>query len=437
MEPPKPPFGIKRTRRFAISSGSQDKRLRLTSPDHSKRFRDTFYDQACYDFPLCDEYGNTIEYTINATQSNKLPNGTYNFVIRGNEEDTLYLIKLDDAMRTNLQRCSTKEPLPKEFPHTCLAGRKQGKDPHDYLVISAGEITVIGNDYIINNKSGHFKPHQDTLAYVEHLINKYFIGVKVTLSEDLQPNTNECLVNLGTEPEPNPGSKKKRKKKKHKKKKHSSKKRRRSRKRRKSKRRRKIPHKRKTMRGGVWRACDRSEKVSEEQALSSNFTDLIGRWKAAEDIVKAAVSADRVDSLFRESINTKLLLQAFRNSITEEGRCSDTWDGKKLEQINSDMDRLCKASDSCPPSLQKSIEMDEFGRRTDPPSQDLATDYRTIEVTCPPNLGAERVMVAEVGGGEAVELVGKKFRVTVPEGVDEGERFIFRINMDGSEVIYS
>lgn len=240
MEAPEPPFGIKRTSRFALA-GSQDKRLRLTSPDHSKRFMDQFFDQVCYDFPLCDGDGNKIEYTINATQE-KLPDGTYNFVIRGNEENTLYLIKSDGAMRTNLQRCSPRlrsdaTPLPKEFPHTCLAGRKQGKDPFDYLVISAGEITVIGNDYIINNKSGHFKPHQDTLAYVEHLINEYFIGVKVKISEDLQPDTNECLVNLGTEPEPNPGSKKKRKKKKQRKKKHSSKKRRRSKKRRKSKRR--------------------------------------------------------------------------------------------------------------------------------------------------------------------------------------------------------
>ena len=225
-KPPEPPSGIKRT------------------PDHSKRFVDIFNNEDCYNFPLCDGEGETIEYTINETQG-KLPDGTYNFVIRGNEEDTLYLIKLDDAMRSNLQRCSTKEPLPKEFPHACLAGRKQGTDPLDYLVISAGEITVRDNVYTINNKSGHFRPHQDTLAYVEHLINKYFVGVEVTLSEDLLPNTNECLVNLGTEPEPAPGSKKKRKKTKH-----SSKKRRRSRKRRKSKRRRKIPHKRKTMRGG-------------------------------------------------------------------------------------------------------------------------------------------------------------------------------------------
>ena len=235
-KPPEPPSGIKRT------------------PDHSKRFNDIFNNEDCsawygaegeWGKTLCDGGETRVVYTINKRQDKRLPDGTYNFVIRGNEEDTLYLIKLDDAMRSNLQRCSTKEPLPKEFPHACLAGRKQGTDPLDYLVISAGEITVSGNVYTINNKSGHFRPHQDTLAYVEHLINKYFVGVEVTLSEDLLPNTNECLVNLGTEPEPAPGSKKKRKKKKH-----SSKKRRRSKKRRKSKRRRKIPHKRKTMRGG-------------------------------------------------------------------------------------------------------------------------------------------------------------------------------------------
>ena len=177
--------------------------------------------------------------------------------------------------------------------------------------------------------------------------------------------------------------------------------------------------------------------MSQGQALSSNFTHLIGLWNTAEDVVKDSVPADRVDALFRESPKTKLLLQAFRNSITEEGRCSDTWDYRKYDQIKSEMGRLCRRFPSCPPSLQTSIEVDEIERRTDPPSQDLATDYRIIEATCPPNLGADRVMVAEVGEGEAVELVGKKFRVIVPEGVEAGKTFVFKVNMEGTAVIIS
>ena len=357
-KPPQPPSGIKRT------------------PDHSKRFVDIFNNEDCYDFPLCDGEGETIEYTINKTQE-LLLDGTYNFVIRGNEEDTLYLIKLDDAMRTNLQRCSTKEPLPMEFPHACLAGRKQGTDPLDYLVISAGEITVSGNVYTINNKSGHFRPHQDTLAYVEHLINKYFIGVEVTLSEDLLPNTNECLVNLGTEPEPAQGSKKKRKKKKH-----SSKKRRRSKKRRKSKRRRKIPHKRKTMRGGMlgtgtWKVCAGNSYDSEEEAFRENFNKLIKHWADAEKEYPP-------NWILKPTSTSRDILQVFRNSITHEDNCDKSWDDDEHDQFKSRMKESCTDLESvrgrpprrgvpaarrrCPPTLRKSINTDRMND-TFPPNQ--------------------------------------------------------------------
>ena len=150
-------------------------------------FYDEFTDTMC-PTNKCLDNGIKVEFIKVDQPIDKLDNGIYNFSVRYLEPYSIYLYKLIDGYGDTVFDCDKIAISifdPTRANHACLAGSKRtdyGPDnehPLKYPIITGGVLEVHNNNYNISNNSGHFKPDEKSLDYMEFLLNLYIKKIKI------------------------------------------------------------------------------------------------------------------------------------------------------------------------------------------------------------------------------------------------------------------